>query len=1605
MGPEGAQKLARELQAMPARYASIDFSLCNLTGLDENGIGEDIDLDGYKAVCNILRRNKGISSINLAWNCMGFIAMPILKNVLQANQSLTILDLYKNDIKSEGMKILAPCFEQLSRLQKLNLRYNKIGPEGAEILAKRIPFLPDLLVLDVAFNLLGFDGLKILVPKIDHLRQLECVHLHENEGGLEGNCVFVEYILGCAGNLTEFNGLSVDELLTHVLVPEEKLPTRFENYEALYLAAAFAQVQDGDATFRFQMLYSFLLPHLDSIDLSYCNLIEFPESVLTLTCLKILDISFNNLAKIPVMKICALTSLTDLKCNGNFHLFNPPSEISEQGGIATLFYLKETLVSGIKDDELALVALGGESVGKSSCLSCLVTGVGRNTVKSTMASQSSEYEDGTPLFRGEPLFDPAMLDSVEELKAKPYRLNINDQDYSYLTGPDGTVVANMVYWRAANDLQFVIYDLPGHDFYSVTNRIFLKRRAVYLLVWRVSNYASDEAMARGMVSACRKLTMNMEMLQSTNPGASCLVVATHVDITDVITVAKQVKIVCTAIREKLAEMKLVGGGSDILKIFNDGYSSLLSCTTGEGVQNLRKDLIVFANSLEAFKAPHPKAFLQLRNGLRLIRNRHALLRWEGYVKLAKLCGLQGKELDVATRLLHARGYLVFFSDAHKTIRKKKSPMLFKTFVKIHMTTGGTLGKVRQQVRETKIETNMDDDNRVMITTSPHWLIRVFRGLLSPDSELLIAWFRGSIDAEFTNLSMVRATLNFLTNGVLERRLVHFLWPSLADRSCRAFWSAYADRGVGPLKEHEGDLVREEDDYDHIINILIDLRIISRLTASSFWVPCMQTGILGESALITDARVFKPFMQGLCVEIRFNFIPQDFFPVFMAFCLDIKDHFTKDRVQRIDFCSKAAALYLKGDKALISVSRAPRGGYYTLSLNASTFDFVNELHDKLFLAEHMYPGMIRMGHPETNGQIEHEEVSNVLFLFSLHAVPYTEILVEEVRKYDFSYKVTSKQVSQYSKMLALLSLSARDMIRTKHINTIGKLRAHASNHGVFSRDKLLRLGFEDADIKVIHDGLHTQSFHGQLAILCLDELYRDQKECDWYSVCTHVQAGAYFVLILLPGCHNVENLPVLPITVIDLRSASWIHDGRKIVLESKTELKEILHPLIQRLLANWRGVPQVAGDFEIPSVSCTKCLQEGTAHRQRFDFAQHLDAHNSFLKKQLKSADISLKSSQQMFDEPPIYCVEGHETTREEILCTTTAMSASACISCIEQGHILPHGFSRQNCLDVLHGKKTHNVPNHEEVAKGKIHGPTLACPQCKSEQLDLLDILQAELFVSYCKKKDFDPQVAAVEHLVRFVEEHLSIFAVKPSILYSGKDVTPIGGQVVLKAAKSARVFVAFMDSAYIKNSNCLAEFSAAVKMSRHIIPVLLPGYFSTSSNWWPADTKYKSANGVNMVAPFSVLKNFQPITLEIDCNTTSADQYEWELVQAVCCGLYGDVSHQQRISLTLTDWRMRHAAKQQILLGSWAKLETEDTDKKIARLWRRHGQSFDEIKNIRRELGNVGIKTSQDEITDALEQVSVALKTMGAAEFRQFVWNLMSNIMIKIEQAEAVKF
>lgn len=117
---EGCKILANFLQSNP-QIVSIDMKGNNITGR------------GLSDICEVLKLNKILKSLNLEWNSVGIdsIGLESLASYLTQNNSLNHLDLRNNRISQNDSAILAAIIRNNKSLISLDLRWNELGNVGA----------------------------------------------------------------------------------------------------------------------------------------------------------------------------------------------------------------------------------------------------------------------------------------------------------------------------------------------------------------------------------------------------------------------------------------------------------------------------------------------------------------------------------------------------------------------------------------------------------------------------------------------------------------------------------------------------------------------------------------------------------------------------------------------------------------------------------------------------------------------------------------------------------------------------------------------------------------------------------------------------------------------------------------------------------------------------------------------------------------------------------------------------------------------------------------------------------------------------------------------------------------------------------------------------------------------------------------------------------------------------------------------------------------------------------------------------------------------------------------------------------------------------------
>jgi len=155
--------------------------LAGLTGLREirlqmNAYGQD----GAVGIVLGLEQNKGMTCMDLAFNCMMPTGMAVVLPALAQQVHLTHLDLMGNAVEDEGCRLLAAAVQRMPSLKHLNLANNLISTEGAVVFLEALSSHSALVTLDLSKNAIGVAGLEKLGDIMPTLSSLEEISIERN---------------------------------------------------------------------------------------------------------------------------------------------------------------------------------------------------------------------------------------------------------------------------------------------------------------------------------------------------------------------------------------------------------------------------------------------------------------------------------------------------------------------------------------------------------------------------------------------------------------------------------------------------------------------------------------------------------------------------------------------------------------------------------------------------------------------------------------------------------------------------------------------------------------------------------------------------------------------------------------------------------------------------------------------------------------------------------------------------------------------------------------------------------------------------------------------------------------------------------------------------------------------------------------------------------------------------------------------------------------------------------------------------------------------------------------------------------------------------------
>ncbi len=690
-----------------------------------------------------------------------------------------------------------------------------------------------------------------------------------------------------------------------------------------------------------------------------------------------LDVTGNSdLEEMPVDELAQVRSLRSIECRGCPRLFSPTTEIAVQGGQAVVSYLRAAYEDGFRNTTLELVLLGNCESGKTSLKRALLSEPATSeelrqeerTVGLDMRSTWDLRTWGTHRIN----HDTSIADfcSLHQTSVREFqKRNANISCDGSTTLLEGTEVASL------SGLLFRVKDFGGLTVYELTNKMFMVQRAIYVLVWRVQKGHAATADARDSQNE-QMVGEWMEKLSSRVPGASVVLVATHVDCCSADEVQRQVKHIKGVVQSSMASLHQENQTSDYhvapLIVWNEGESLRVNCLKGEGVKELEKALKDMAHQSRCWREVLPASLVRLQRAIsRRVAKGAPWVTWSEYAAMAQRCHMTDSFCVIATKYLHHNALIQYFG-SHDTY-EKKTPR----------------------------------DNTVFINMS--WVVDGLK-IIRHDTTALLTFLGGIADVSTRQRWEDRVKLLFCY-GILHRELLPFLVPLGVGRTLSSsFWEKQTDpifareaglftQDVAAVGEVAAKIMQQEEiiackaedellgmthqisnldarkekqikglvakyhqsvrnactasdnGYQRVLILLQGCGIIHQVSDHKYFIPCLQ------SHDRIDSRSFSSADSSQTRAFYFRYLPGDFFIRLVQACLETWhcDHW--------EMSKGMAVFYVQGSKVQIfqfkhqSVLRGDRARLAVeLKCLASTDQQLDDTEIMVSKLKEFYPGL-------------------------------------------------------------------------------------------------------------------------------------------------------------------------------------------------------------------------------------------------------------------------------------------------------------------------------------------------------------------------------------------------------------------------------------------------------------------------------------------------------------------------------------------------------------------------------------------------------------------------------------------------------------------------
>eukprot|EP01038_Epipyxis_sp_PR26KG_P004096 gene4096-5844_t len=604
------------------------------------------------------------------------------------------------------------------------------------------------------------------------------------------------------------------------------------------------------------------LTSLTNIDVTGSGYTVIADEISNLTNLEVLNVSSLKLNKLPLISMSKLRNLTSVDCSG-IKLTSPPPEIVKRGPASVAQYIRDLGDGAEENTDVLLMFIGDGEAGKTSTLLAL-----KNNLNNTARA-----------------------------------IGVDDR----------TIGIDISDFKPFDDcpLRFSAWDFGGQAIYAIMQQLFMSRRAVYPLLWRIRESLDVKRIGAGIrCDLCKKplvasspavqqhvyrvkgqglchagcvsyesLIMSWtERLQFRVPGVTVVLIATHIDCATPEEVDEQCSVVADVVQRIIARQSVLENGIPQLQIYDNGRSLRVNNMNGEGVAALREKLKFIAESLDFYGEVIPSSYAELRRQLRKMQRREdpkswrTWMTWDEYIQLAAACNVVELEaVNVATRFFHDTGELRYFGEATKEENKAAKELGLTEKRPSHELLANT------------------------VFPNPFWIVDVLRGLIRHEQAAALQLVESQLSSKQINVKKAnvlrRRIHRLMQRGLLHKDLLPYIWHNIA----------------GLFSDNESN----DDEFRRLIALMQAFDILMDKPGSSIgteWiVPCLCAGrnarTIDSSAFVDDS---MPFM----CRLVYDALPPFFDMMLVAHVMNF------GVADSVDFIGGAASFRKYGEKALV-----------------------------------------------------------------------------------------------------------------------------------------------------------------------------------------------------------------------------------------------------------------------------------------------------------------------------------------------------------------------------------------------------------------------------------------------------------------------------------------------------------------------------------------------------------------------------------------------------------------------------------------------------------------------------------------------------------------